>query len=209
MLTRMKSFVAAVLIALVLAAPAQAAVKTLRADLIGTWNDFFTGEQKFILNGSGTGTWESGADVTWTYSKGELSLYDSARNTTYTFEIISESRAMITLQFTSADGRYWVLELDKSRDDRCNFATSDLINTFEYEQEDGTKVNYTFFADGYGLEDTGSSSSSSGTPFTWTYENPILTITGYNNYTYELVLFADDYLTLYSQDGEIVLWKQK
>ncbi len=201
-----------VLILLVWSATATAAVKTLRADLIGTWYDDETpSERVLIFDGDGTATWGPSNQVNWTYAKGLVTIYDPERNQTDKFELIGVAHGRMIVKWTTDKDRLQVLRLDTDKDTRANFAFSDLVNTYEYSHtEDGetVKVTYTFSADGYGTESTGSSSSGDRTTFNWTYSNPTLTISGQTTKTYTVLLFANDYLSLLYR-GEIQLWKQK
>lgn len=207
-----RSLLLAVLAVLLLGAPAQAAVDTLRGDLIGTWYDDLTpSERVLIFNGDGTATWGVSNQVTWTYVKGVVTIYDSERNQTDKFTIIAEAHGRMTVKWTTDNDRLQVLRLDTDSDTRANFSLSDLVNTWEYTYTDGSqtvKVTYTFAADGYGTEASDAGGSKDPVSFTWTYSNPTLTIVGQETQTYTAILFAEDYLTLLRQ-GEIRLWKQK
>ncbi len=209
---RFATIAALAMILLTWATVSGAAVDTLRGDLIGTWHDDQSpSERVFIFNGDGTATWGLSNQVTWTYTKGVVTIYDPQRNQTDKFEIISESHGRMTVKWTTDEDRMQVLRLDTDTDTRANFATSDLVNTYEYSHTQGgetVKTTYTFSADGYGTESSGSGSSADPIPFTWTYSNPTLTMVSQETRTYTMVLFADDYLTLVHQ-GEIRLWKQK
>jgi len=206
------SMVFSALLLLAWATTSQAAVDTLRGDLIGTWHDDQNPtERVLIFNGDGTATWGTSNQVNWTYSKGVVTIYDPERNQTDKFEIINEAHGRMTVQWTTDNDRMQVLRLDTSSDTRANFATSDLVNTYEYtstQSGETVKTTYDFSSDGYGTESTGSSSSADPTPFTWTYSNPTLTMVGQETRTYTIILFANDYLTLLYQ-GALQTWKQK
>ncbi len=202
---------------------AAAAVNTTRADLIGTWRNIRAGDSVFFkLEGDGSGIYEA-SNITWRYAKPYIYVFDPASNQTTTFSILSEAHARMVLSHTDSEENviYNVVQLD-TNDMPANFATSDLIGSFEYTMSDNTKVTYTFEADGYGIEKTGSGTST-GKTFTWTYDNPVLTISGYDiqlgfvdqlgpsdteSKILYVQLYADGYLTLY-RDNTLFVLKEK
>lgn len=209
----------------ILAMPAQAAVKTARSDLIGTWKDYSDNSEVLKLNGTGTGIYLGETDITWQYntSQAVLTLYAPDSNTTYTIEIMSEAHARMTVSWTSNNDTLQVLTLDTVDDVRANFSESDLINTYQFNTSIGgatTKVKLIFYSDGYGEQRIGS--ASTGTTFTWTYTNPMITITGTDikladagdgmrlnglgsDYKYTVVLFNAKLLTVLTEAGVLVV----
>jgi uncharacterized protein (DUF2147 family) len=209
----------------------RAATNVARGDLLGTWYDYQASATEVLqFNGDGTGKIDRTTSMTWSYSNSVINVYDPASNTNYTVTILSQSRHLMTVTWkvgTSTTLTTQVLYLDVSSAP-ANFTVTDLVRSFEYTKSDNTKVTYTFYADGYGLEKTGTSSSTSKS-FTWTYNNPYLTLVGNSlqlqdleavvpednrggqaeTYEYEVVLYANTYLTLISADDKLLTLKAK
>jgi len=225
---RRGSLAALVLALALLAGPAWATINTTRADLIGTWKEFRlsgTGPRLFRFNGDGTGIYQN-ENITWTYANPRINIFNPGRNRSIVFTIWSESHARMVV--SCPDGSltaYKILKLDTAVDTRANFSAEDLVDSWEYTNSSGTKIQYTFYTGGYGLERSGTSSNDSGRTFIWSYNNPRLILTGSNiqlagphelepatlgsRYYYNVILYADGYLTLIKDGGTLLILKQK
>lgn len=213
--------------ALLAAEPALAALSITRSDLVGSWYDYYDNSSLyFTLEDDGTGSFQD-EDVTWTYADETITLTVPDNEAVYVFPLIQCYRGLMVLSFTYTSTEttvYKILKFDNNPGHKANFTARDLVGTFEYTNDAGTKYTFTFYADGSGVQQTGAATSE-GVSFTWSYSNPMLNLVGNDlrlikstelkpasfgdTYTYTVILFADDYLTIIRDNGDILTLNEK
>ena len=211
---------------LLAASAAEAALSITRSDLVGSWYDYDDSSLYFTLSGDGTGFYQD-EDVTWTYADDTITLTAPDTSASYEISVIHCGRGLMVVSFTYTSTQttvHRILKFDNSAGHKANFTTRDLVGAFEYTNAAGTKYTFTFYADGSGVQQTGSATSE-GVSFTWSYSNPMLNLVGNDlrliksgalepasfgdTYTYTLILFADDYLTIVRDNGDMLTLKDK